>query len=71
MVDDALRVAKFESKVGSRRTTKILNLVFLDIYLVALISVPYNMQFVLNYQNDIMLNCLLKKDRVRIKSLKN
>ena len=31
------RVAKFESKVGSRRTTEIGNLVVLDIFLVALI----------------------------------
>ena len=62
------RVAKFESKIGSRRTTKIGNLVVLDIYMVALILIPYNMQFVLSYQNDI---CLLKKERVRIKSLKN
>ena len=63
-----IRVAKFESKVGSPRTTKIGNLVALDIYLVALILIPYNMQFVLSYQNDI---CLLEKERVRIKSLKN
>ena len=65
-----LRVAKFELKVGSQRTTKIGNLVALDIYLVALILIPYNMQFVLllSYQNDI---CLLEKEKVRIKSLKN
>ena len=38
------RVAKFESKVGSWRTTRIGNLVVLDIFLVALILIPYNMQ---------------------------
>ena len=38
-----VRVAKFESKVGSRRTTKIGNLVVLDIFLVALILITYNM----------------------------
>ena len=45
-----LQVAKFESKVGSRRTTKIWNLVVLDTYLVALILIPYrpNMQFFLS-----------------------
>ena len=36
------RVAKFESKVGSRRTTKIGNLVVLDIFLVVLILIPYD-----------------------------
>ena len=40
--DICLRVAKFEAKVGSRRTTKIGNLVVLDIFLVALILIPYN-----------------------------
>ena len=40
------RVAKFESKVGRRRTTKIGNLVVLDIFLVALILRPYKMRFV-------------------------
>ena len=53
-----LRVAKFESKVGSRRKTKIENLVVLDIFLVALILIPYNMRFVLSSQNDI---CILEK----------
>ena len=62
------RVAKFESKVGSRRTTKIENLVVLDIFLVALILIPYNMRFVLSPQNSI---CLLEKERVRIKTSKN
>ena len=67
-----VRVAKFESKVGySRRTTKIGNLVVLDIFLVALILIPYDMRFVLtnlSSQNDI---CLLEKERVRIKTSKN
>ena len=62
------RVAKFELKVGSRRTTKIGNLVVLDIFLLALILIPYNMQFVLSSQNGI---CLLEKERVRIKTSKN
>ena len=47
------RVAKFESKVGSRRTTQIGNLV-------ALIFIQYNMQCVLSFQTDI---CLLEKER--------
>ena len=63
-----LWVAKFELKVGSRRTTKIENLVVLDIFLVALILIPYNMRFVLSSQNGI---CLLEKERVRIKTSKN
>ena len=42
------RVAKFESKVGSRRTTKIGNLVVLNIFLVVLILIPYDMRFVLS-----------------------
>ena len=63
-----IRVAKFESKVGSRRTTKIENLVVLDTFLVALILIPYNMRFVLSSQNGI---CLLEKERVRIKTSKN
>ena len=54
------RVAKFESKVGSRRTTKIGNLVVLDIFLVALIFIQYNIQCVLSFQTDI---CLLEKER--------
>ena len=62
------RVAKFESKVASRRTTKIGNLVVLDIFLVALILIPYNMRFVLSSENGI---CLLEKERVRIKTSKN
>ena len=62
------REAKFEAKVGSRRTTKIGNLVVLDIFLVALILIPYNMRFVLSSQNGI---CLLEKERVRIKTSKN
>ena len=35
------RVAKFDPKVGSRRTTKIKNLVVLVIILVVLILLPY------------------------------
>ena len=62
------RVAKFESKVCSQRTTKIGNLVVLDIFLVALILIPYNMRFVLSSQNGI---CLFEKERVRIKTAKN
>ena len=42
------RVAKFESKVGSRRTTKIGNQVVLNIFLAALILIPYDMQCVLS-----------------------
>ena len=38
-----LRVAKFDPKVGSRRTTKIKNLVVLVIILVVLILLPYYM----------------------------
>ena len=57
-----LRVAKFKSKVGSWRTTKIGNLVVLDIFLVALILIPYNLRFVSSSQNDIYL---LEKERVR------
>ena len=68
MVPEKGRVAKFESKVGSWRTTKIGNLVVLDIFLVALILIPYNMRFVLSSQNGI---CLLEKERVRIKTSKN
>ena len=41
------RVAKFDPKVGSRRTTKIENLVVLDIILVVLILLPYYMDVVL------------------------
>ena len=53
---------KFESKVGSRRTTKIGNLVVLDIFLVALILIiPHNMRFVLSSQNGISL---LEKERI-------
>ena len=37
----AIRVAKFDPKVGSRRTTKIKNLVVLVIILVVLILLPY------------------------------
>ena len=62
-----LRVAKFESKFGSRRTTKIGNLVVLDIFFVALILIPYNMRFVLSSKNDI---CLFENERVRIKTSK-
>ena len=66
--DSLIRVAKFESKVGSQRTTKIGNLIVLDIFLVALILIPYNMRFVLSSQNDISL---LAKERVRIKTSNN
>ena len=62
-----LRVAKFESKVGSRRTTKIGNLVVLDIFLVALILIPYNMRFVLSSQNDMFVG----KGKGEIKTSKN
>ena len=41
------RVAKFDPKVGSRRTTKIKNLVALIIILVVLILLPYSMYVVL------------------------
>ena len=41
------RVAKFDPKVGSRRTTKIKNLVVLIIILVVLILLPYHMHVVL------------------------
>ena len=41
------RVAKFDPKVGSRRTTKIKNLVVLVIILVVLILLPYYMYVVL------------------------
>ena len=50
------RVAKFKSKVGSRRrTTKIRNLVVHDIFFVALILIPYNMRLFLSTQNDIFV----------------
>ena len=38
-----IRVAKFDPKVGSQRTTKIKNLVVLVIILVVLIMLPYYM----------------------------
>ena len=41
------RVAKFDRKVGSRRTTKIKNLVVLVIILVVLTLLPYYMYVVL------------------------
>ena len=41
------RVAKFDQKVGSRRTTKIKNLVVLVIILVVLILLPHYMYVVL------------------------
>ena len=49
------RVANFESKVGSRRTTKIGNLVVRDIFLIALILITYDMRFVLSSQNDMFV----------------
>ena len=39
--DCLFRVAKFDPKVGSRRTTKIENLVILGSVLVVLILLPY------------------------------
>ena len=36
------RLVKFDPKVGCRKTTKIENLVILDIILVALILLPYH-----------------------------
>ena len=42
-----VRVAKFDLKVGSRRTTKVKNLVVLVIILVALILLPYHLYGVL------------------------
>ena len=62
-----IMVAKFESKVGSQRTTKIGNLVVFDIFLVALILILYNMRFVLSSQNGI---CLLEKAKGENKNLK-
>ena len=44
---DKSRVAKFDPKVGSRRTTKIKNRVVLIIILVVLILLPYYMYVVL------------------------
>ena len=41
------RVAKFDPKVGGRRTTKIKNLVVLVIILVVLVLLPYYMYVVL------------------------
>ena len=61
------RVAKFESKVGSRRTTEIGNLVVLDIFLVALILIPFNMRLFLSSQNDIFVG----KGRAWSQSSKN
>ena len=53
---------KFEPKVGSRKTTKIGNLVVLSIFLVAIILIPYNIQLFLSSQNDIFV-----KERLGIK----
>ena len=60
------RVANFESKVGSRRTTEIGTLVVLNIVLVALIFITYNMQFV-----PKMIYVCWEKKRVRMKTSKN
>ena len=53
------RVAKFDLKVGSRRTTKIKNLVVLVIILIVLISLPYHMYVVL----VLILMFLLVRER--------
>ena len=62
-----IRLGKFESKVGSRRTTEIGNLVVLDIFLVALILIPFNMRLFLSSQNDIFVG----KGRAWSQSSKN
>ena len=54
-----LRVAKFDRKVGSQRTTKIKNLVVLVIILVVLILLPYRMYVVL----VLILLFLLARER--------
>ena len=53
------RVAKFNPKVGSRRTTKIKNLAVLVIILVVLILLPYYMYVVL----VLLLLFLLVRER--------
>ena len=55
----SIRVAKFDQKVGSRRTTKIKNLVVLVIILVVLILLPFYMYMVL----VLILLCLLVRER--------
>ena len=52
------RVAKFDLKVGSQRTTKIKNLVNLVIILVVLILLPYYMYVVL-----VLILLLLVRER--------
>ena len=47
MCETLVRVAKFDPKVGSRRTTKIKNLVVLVFILTVLILLPYHMYVVL------------------------
>ena len=54
------RVAKFDPKDGSRRTTKIKNLVVLVIILVVLILLPYYMYVVL----VLILLFLLVRERL-------
>ena len=52
------RLAKFDPKVGSRRTTKFANLVFLIIILVVLILLPYYMYMILVF---ILLSLLVRE----------
>ena len=56
------RVAKFGLKVGSRRTTKIRNLVVLAILLVALISLLYYILFIISCQTDIFIEIAKNED---------
>ena len=56
-------VAKFDPKVGSRRTTKIKNLVVLVIILVGLILLPFYMYVVLVL---ILLFLLIRKSCINL-----
>ena len=60
-----VRVAKFGLKVGSRRTTKIRNLVVLAILLVALISLLYHILFVISCQTDICIEIAKNEEIVK------
>ena len=55
------RVAKFDPKVGSQRTTKIKNLVVLVIILVVLILLPYYMYVVLLLITPLLLFLLVRE----------
>ena len=62
---DLYRVAKFNPKVGNRRTTKIKNLVILVIILGVLILLPYYMYVVLSF----LYCCFIGKEKDNLKDL--